>query len=151
MLSGRFDALHLVYGVLASALVAWFSADLVFPRKGDGRFIVLVRWIAYLPWLAWSILRANLAVLRIVFHPRIEQQIDPTIVTFDTRLKDDLARMNLGNSITLTPGTLTYRINGATFSVHALTPELAEGLPDDMEGRVEAVFRGGSEGGGQTR
>jgi multicomponent Na+:H+ antiporter subunit E len=140
VLSGHFDATHLSFGVAASVLVAAGSADLMFPQPDQGRIGTLLRWIAYLPYLFWRILKANLQVLALIFHPRMTERLDPRVVTFDTRLESDLARMNLGNSITLTPGTLTVLTLGRTYYVHALTPELAAGLPGDFEGRIAHIF-----------
>ena len=49
--------------------------------------------------------------------------------------------MVLGNSITLTPGTVTVDIEGDLFTVHALSDTAADSLLDgDMERRVAWIF-----------
>ena len=51
----------------------------------------------------------------------ISGEINPGIVKFNPRLKTNVGRMMLANSITLTPGTLTVDIDDeGTFYVHAI-------------------------------
>jgi multicomponent Na+:H+ antiporter subunit E len=67
-------------------------------------------------------------------------QIDPTKVTFKTKLKSNIARVALANSITLTPGTITIRVEDDVFLVHAISRKAAAGLPGEMEDRLARVF-----------
>ncbi len=141
LLSGMFDAFHLFLGILASGAVAWFSAHLLFPT-GTVTFKAssLLGMLLYLPWLLWQILLANLQVARIVLHPRMMELINPQIVRFQTRLKTPFARVTFGQSITLTPGTITINIDDQEFTVYALTDDTAESLPGEMENRVLAAL-----------
>ncbi len=86
---------------------------------------------------------ANISVLKLVFHPKVNEQITPKIFRFKTSLKDDFSKWVFANSITLTPGTVTIRIEGDEFVCHALTGEMADSLPGDMEKRIAAVFEPG--------
>ena len=54
--------------------------------------------------------------------------------------KTDLGRVIYANSITLTPGTVTVRIEGSRFLVHALTEKAACDLPGAMERRIANIF-----------
>ena len=55
--------------------------------------------------------------------------------------KSDAAKIFLGNTITLTPGTVTLDIRGQEFVVHALSPSLAGSLLDGSEqARIAKVF-----------
>ena len=76
----------------------------------------------------------------LALHPAMKKKIAPRIVTFKTRLKSDLARVTLANSITLTPGTITIRIEDDIFIVHALSDKVAAGLPGEMEERIARIF-----------
>jgi multicomponent Na+:H+ antiporter subunit E len=67
-------------------------------------------------------------------------KIDPTIVTFKTKLTSNIARVALANSITLTPGTIPIRIEEDVFYVHAISRHAAAGLPGEMEDRLARVF-----------
>jgi multicomponent Na+:H+ antiporter subunit E len=154
LLSGRLDSFHLTLGVISSALVAWFSDDLLFqaqepdPEKdpdnqgrmsGMGRFIIF--HIPYIPWILKEIAKSGIQVSILALSPNLRQAIKPRIIKFRTRLKTTAARVTLANSITLTPGTITIRIvDDDQFVIHALTSKLAEGMPGEMEERIARVF-----------
>jgi multicomponent Na+:H+ antiporter subunit E len=79
------------------------------------------RWWNFLRYVfgpfAVGLAQANLDVAKRV----ITGEINPGIVKFNPRLKTDLGRMMLANSITLTPGTLTVDIDeDGVFYIHAL-------------------------------
>ena len=60
---------------------------------------------------------ANLDVAKRV----ITGEINPGIVKFNPRLKTEMGRMMLANSITLTPGTLTVDIDDdGVFYIHVI-------------------------------
>ncbi|WP_305044971.1 Na+/H+ antiporter subunit E [Geoalkalibacter sp.] len=143
MLSGMFDAFHLSLGVLSCALVAWLSSDLLFVGgKLPKSLRSLIGMALYLPWLFWQIVVANVQVAAIVLHPRMLERINPRIIRFRTRLKTPFARVTFGQSITLTPGTITVNIDEDEFTVYALTDASASGLPGEMERRVAAALEG---------
>lgn len=145
ILSGHFDALHIAYGVVSATIVVALTGGL--ERLGTrvdaaGRALPVFtfslpwpRFLAYLPWLLGQIIIANLQIAAVILHPRLP--IAPTMVRFRTRLRGDLARAAFGNSITLTPGTITLDVDGDEFVVHALTRGAARALlTQTMERRV---------------
>ncbi|MDQ7782525.1 MAG: Na+/H+ antiporter subunit E [Desulfomonilaceae bacterium] len=142
VLSGQFDLFHLGLGVLASALVSYYSADLLFDGPMTGKtFRTTFGFLAYVPWLLYQILLSALHVLYLCFHPRMPELIDPQIYRFRTRLKSDLAQVTFANSITLTPGTITIYVNfHRDFNVHAIDPFSGEDLPGEMERRIARAF-----------
>lgn len=142
VLSGKFEPLLLVLGVIASLIVALFSHTLLFASPSlSGYFNSTVRFLAYIPWLIYQVLLANIHVLRLVFHPKMMEKIDPHIVVFQTRLRKDFSIVTMANSITLTPGTITVTADqDGEFRVHAIDLPSAEGLPGQMEKRVAKVF-----------
>jgi multicomponent Na+:H+ antiporter subunit E len=144
LLSGKFDLFHLVLGVISSALVALLSSDILMhdARKND-RLAVGFRFVCYVPWLLYQIVLSTLHVTFLALHPRMVERIDPTIVTFKTKLQSNIARVALANSITLTPGTITIRVVDGIFYVHAISRKAAAGLPGEMEDRLARVFEGG--------
>lgn len=145
--SGYFDPLHLGFGVLCAALVAAWSADLLFPlAPRPGGWVTAWRGLAYLPWLLYEIVLANVHVVHLVLNPRA---IRPQIVRFRPRLRNDLALVLLANSITLTPGTVTMDIEDGEFWVHAVSDKVARDLRGgDMERRIAHIFL---EGDNETR
>jgi multicomponent Na+:H+ antiporter subunit E len=140
LLSGKFDLFHLTLGALSSALVSFLSTDLFIYKHGKNRVATGVRFLLYLPWLMYQIVLSTLHVTFLALHPKMKDQIDPTIVTFKTFLKTDIAKVALANSITLTPGTITVRIEDQVFYVHAISRKAAAGLPGEMEERLARVF-----------
>ena len=140
VLSGHFDLFHLSLGALCSLLVSVFSHDLLFEDiRAKGRHISMVRFLAYLPWLSYQIILANLYVAYLVLSPKMA--ISPRITRFKTTLTNDLSRVVLGNSITLTPGTITMEIADGEFFVHSLTKKVEDSLlTGEMEARVAHVF-----------
>jgi multicomponent Na+:H+ antiporter subunit E len=140
LLSGKFDLFHLTLGVISSALVTFLSADLFMYEHGKNRLSTGIRFLLYLPWLLYQIVLSTLHVTFLALHPKMKDQIDPTIVTFKTKLTSNIARVALANSITLTPGTITIRIEDNVFYVHAISRKAAAGLPGEMEDRLAKVF-----------
>jgi multicomponent Na+:H+ antiporter subunit E len=141
--SGRFDGFHLAMGLLSSALVAAFSGKLMFSTvKPKGIFGLWARLAGYIPWLLYQIFLANLRVTYLVFHPRMMDLINPKIIKFDSRLKDDYARMLFANSITLTPGTITVGVTAlGRFSVHCIDDPSGQSFPGEMEEKIAEVFK----------
>lgn len=141
LLSGKFDLFHLILGIISSLLVSWMSADILFQdRAKKGRLLEGFRFLLYIPWVLKEILLSTLHVTWLALHPAMTEKIAPRLVTFRTKLKTDTARVTLANSITLTPGTITIRIEDDVFTVHALSDKVARSLPGEMEERIARIF-----------
>jgi len=142
LLSGKFDYLHLVLGLISCAIVAYISSDLLFPEgKPKGLSLSIWRFLRYIPWILYQIWLANLHVLYLTFHPRMNELIDPQIIRFQSKLTKDLSLVTFANSITLTPGTITVSVSvNGDFKVHAIDKVSAEALPGEMEAKVARAF-----------
>ena len=141
-ISGQLDWWHLSWGVLSCALVAFISRDFLFENiKSKGRFKEAAHFLSYIPWLLYQIILANIYVAYLALHPNMPHLINPHIIKFKTRLKEDFARVTFANSITLTPGTITVLIKDDHFFVHAINKKVAKSLPGTMEQRIARVFR----------
>ena len=142
VLSGRFDYFHLSLGIIACALVAHASHDLLFQEtKAKNVFTQATRFVKYLPWHIYQIILAGIYVSYLALHPRMSRLIDPHIIRFKTKLRKDLSLMTFGNSITLTPGTITVLIKEGYFYVHSIDKKVAEDLlTGEMEDRVSRIF-----------
>ncbi len=140
-LSGHYDIFHISIGIICCAGISYTSTDLLFFYKTDKkRPFIIVEFFIYILWLLFQIIIANLQVARLVLSPRLK--IDPRIVVYKSRyLKGDVPRATYGNSITLTPGTVTLDIRGKEFYVHALTPKFANSLKTGtMERKVSHIY-----------
>tara|TARA_Y100001970_G_scaffold226479_1_gene280049 strand:- start:17120 stop:17614 length:495 start_codon:yes stop_codon:yes gene_type:complete len=143
LMSGKFDMFHVVLGIISITIVSlWFGNILIqSPKKSfPARLGEIFNFIPYLFWLLIEIVKSNIHVIKISLSPNIKSRINPQLVTFKTSLKKDFSKFILANSITLTPGTVTVRISDSEFLIHALTDEVASGLPGDMESKVAKVF-----------
>jgi len=139
--SGMFDAFHLSLGVIACSIVTYTTHDLLFKEeKFSGKLLrEAIRFILYIPWLIYQIVIANLHVASLVLSPKMP--INPQLVRFKSGLKKEISLVTLGNSITLTPGTITADIVDGEFFVHALSKKTADDLlTGDMEKRVARIF-----------
>jgi len=123
VLSGLMDAFHITLGIISVALVILVNYRLrnyCFFREetSPGPPLNLFRFLIFIPWLVKEIIIASLQVAFIVLHPRVPT--NPAVLRFKTRLPNMRAKVILGNSITLTPGTLTLWIKNDEFLVHSL-------------------------------
>jgi multicomponent Na+:H+ antiporter subunit E len=101
----------------------------------------VIRFVIYIPWLMGQIFIANLHILKIVFHPKLLEVIDPKIVKFNSKLSGQMPLYIFGSSITLTPGTVTIFVNVfGTYTVHAIDRQSAEALPGEMENKIANIF-----------
>lgn len=128
---GAFSCLLVVYLVRRMDLI---DRD-VFPlHPGIGL-------VGYWAWLLKEIVKSNLDVARIVLTPSLP--ISPTLVEIEAQPTSEFGRVLLGNSITLTPGTVTLDIYDDRLLVHALTEQGAATLKEGvMNGRVARLGEG---------
>lgn len=128
MLSGEFSAILLGFAVLYSLIVAYFTHDLFVEKFRNYSLKHFIKLLFYIPWSLWQIVIANIQIVRIVLDPKLP--IDPDTVRCKTDLKTDLGLTILGNSITLTPGTVTLDIENGEILVHAICSEHKQEIID---------------------
>lgn len=140
--SGKFDLFHLALGVISCLIVAYLSSDLLITSTTLQDIPILwSRFFMYFPWLLWQIFLANIHVLKLVFHPKMMEQINPQLIHFKSKLKNEMALVTFANSITLTPGTITVSLSQyGDYTVHAIDDASAAPLPGDMEKQVAKIF-----------
>ena len=148
VLSGRYEAKYLYIGALSAGLVTFLTNDLFYSLFARGEkervnaqhtFLQLWRFLSYLPWLLFRIIKANIQVAYLVLHPRMP--IDPVLLQFRTKLKRSFAQVMLANSITLTPGTTTVNLENGRYIIHVLVPPSAQELLNArMQNKVGAIF-----------
>jgi len=142
LLSGHYDVKHITMGVFSCLLVVALNWRLrlhyyvieELPKCGTDpdhpgpRPIRILHLLFYIPWLMGQIVLASLQVAAVVLNPKMP--IDPGLFEFRAKLPNTMARVILGNSITLTPGTITLRIKGDEFLVHGLMDASFSGIGD---------------------
>ncbi len=134
-LSATLSPAHVAVGAIIAGLVAWVNP--VLPHK---RRLSWLAALAYGPWLFGRILKSGVHVSRLILHPSLP--ISPRLVSHRTRLTSDGELVVLGNSITLTPGTITVEVAPGQLVVHAIDEESTEDLVGGaLEGKVADMFR----------
>ncbi len=141
LLSGLYTPLLLTLGAVSSVFVAWIAQrmGLLTPEPGSA-WLRPLRCLAYMPWLAWQVAKANGDVALRILVP--SKGISPRVLRVPSTQASDLARTLYANSITLTPGTISIDVGSDVITVHALSREGAEDQSSgEMGERVAALER----------
>jgi len=142
LLSGKSDPFYLSAGGLTAALVVWLNSRM--PPLEAGKVtlvpIRLIPWLSYYAWLLGQMILSAVYVAKVVISP--QGRLKPRLVRFRCQEPNIVAAVTLANSITLTPGTLTIRVeDGDTYLVHALSEQTAKDLlTGKMQAHVARVF-----------
>lgn len=137
VLSGRYNPFHLTLGVFISIGVAWLNTE-------PERQALWKSWVhlpGYVVWLLGRITRSSLHLSYLILHPQLP--INPEMIRHRVELPHKLAVALLGNSITLTPGTITAEATSHHVLVHTMDQASADDLISGrLERRVAQVFDG---------
>jgi multicomponent Na+:H+ antiporter subunit E len=135
LISESFDLFHVGLGFLAAFGVAWFNTD----RSTSRSTILRFRIVWYFPWLVGRILQSGFHLSVLILHPALP--IDPKVIHYRTKLREDAGIVLLGNSITLTPGTITAEVNSHDLVVHAMDDKSADDVTSQrLEQRIAGLF-----------
>lgn len=138
--SGMFKPLLLALGAVSCVLVGYLAARMGYFDSSTFALRISHRLLGYWLWLLGEIVKSSIDVMRIVLARKLE--LHTRVVEIDAADLDDVEQALLGNSITLTPGTLTLDVSDGKLLVHALTPEGAEALEGGEMKRRVAALRG---------
>jgi len=131
VLNGRFTTETVLVGLLVCALAELLACKVLgWNREKSIRTLrILPDILRYVGRLLREIMQANIAVLKIILSPRMEE-MNPVLYEFDSHLENEISRTVLANSITITPGTYTVKTQGERLLVHCLGDRF---IFDDME------------------
>lgn len=128
------DPLILSFGVISIALVIGLCARMKIMDEETVPYLHVPKTLSYFVWLGKEIVKANVQVVKAVLSPDME--VSPTMVRVPSRPKTELGKTMFGNSITLTPGTVTVEMSEDEILVHALLTEMS-----DVQGFEEMAER----------
>ncbi len=135
LLNGKYDLTTLGIGIMLSLFISLvfcgkceIFSEMNFSPKG------ILYFFTYIFVFLGELIKSNFDVARRVISPSLP--INPGIVEVETKLKSKLGRMILANSITLTPGTLTVKVEGDTFFIHCINVEHT-----DIEGATKDIVK----------
>jgi multicomponent Na+:H+ antiporter subunit E len=136
MLMGSLDTNVLMVGIVASlAITVLYPDGLSFFTEFRATPAAFVTGFQYYGYFLKELVKSNIAVARIVISPSLP--IHPGIVKVRTGLKSRMGRLMLANSITLTPGTLTVKIEDEWLYIHCVNVEST-----DIEEATAAIAAG---------
>ena len=136
--SGYLKPLLLGLGALSCVLTIWVVRRMGYFDEENFAFHYDWRLLGFWGWLSREVVLSSIEVARIVLQRKVD--VEPKIVDIDGSGLGPVDLALLGNSITLTPGTLTLDVHEGRLLVHALTPGGAAGLRDgEMQRRVAAL------------
>ena len=137
LLTESYRPFHLALGLVASFGVALLNSEA--GRSPD----VAIRWLRLLqffPWLFGRILISGLHLSFLILHPKLP--IAPALIRHRTKLGHEPGIVLLGNSVTLTPGTVTAEAQTDELIVHAMDDESLQDLHSRrLERKIADVFR----------
>ena len=135
--SGIYTPLLLGLGALSCVLSLYLAHRVGFFDEAFS-LQVIPRLPRYWGWLLLEITKSSFDVARIILrrHP----PISPTVVEFEAAPRGPVGQAILGNSITLTPGTLTLDVYKGRLRVHCLTQAGAKAvLSGEFNSRAAAL------------
>ena len=141
LFTGNFNPVSLLIGLSYSLLIAIFTYSLFIDEKEADRRSLLLRFHVLIIYLLYILFKMYAASFRVLYNV-IRGNINPRIVHFRTKLKSDIARVILTNSITLTPGTITLNLDDDHLIVHWLEAETTHSryAGSLIKGRIEKIL-----------
>ena len=136
--SGLFKPLLLSLGGFSCLLTVYLTHRMGYFRNNVFALRFGVRLFGYWLWLAREVVRSSIDVARIVLSPSLP--ISPQVLDITATADHPVDQAMLGNSITLTPGTLSLDVYNGRIKVHCLTKAGADDLTaGEMNRRVAAL------------
>ena len=132
-MSGHYSILIITLGIISCAFCVYVAkrGNLI---DDEGLPIFFIpRLSNYLIWLFKEILKSNLNTAKVIINGKVE----PETFTVKTSQVTDVAKVTYANSITLTPGTVTTKIQKGVFEVHALNSDFGNDVrTNEMDKKV---------------
>ncbi len=101
-------------------------------NKNSGELTKLINlrtittWFIFLIMLFIEIVKANFQVAKIALS--VDMKLEPQIVMYESRIKNNWLLTILANVITLTPGTMSVDISNNLLKIHCLNKNYADSL-----------------------
>jgi multicomponent Na+:H+ antiporter subunit E len=132
-MSGHYSILIITLGIISCAFCVYVAkrGNLI---DDEGLPIFFIpRLSNYLIWLFKEILKSNLNTAKVIINGKVE----PETFTVKVSQVTDVAKVTYANSITLTPGTVTTKMQKDVFEVHALNSDFGNDVrTNEMDKKV---------------
>lgn len=129
--NGRFNLEIAIFGIIISAVIFLFSCRFAdySVEKEKKLYKNIFRVIKYIFMLIGEVIKSNFKVMRLILTQK--EEVEPVLVTFESKLNNPTEQAMLANTITLTPGTITVSLEKNQYTVHCLDEEFVEGIDDN--------------------
>ena len=133
LMSGHYNVLIVSLGIISCAFCVYVAKRGKLIDDEGLPIFFMPRLLNYLMWLFKEILKSNLITAKIIINGKVE----PETFTVKTSQVTDVAKVTYANSITLTPGTVTTKIQKGVFEVHALNSDFGNDVrTNEMDKKV---------------
>lgn len=136
--SGFYNAMLLSFGAVSVLFVVFVAHRLDIVDEESQPLQISRRIFAFWMWLLKEIVQSNIQVIkRIWLGPK---SISPVVMQLKMSQQTDMGKTIYGNSVTLTPGTVTLDIEDDVMTVYALTYDSIQYLQGgEMDRRVKRL------------
>ena len=133
LMSGHYNVLIVSLGIISCAFCVYVAKRGKLIDDEGLPIFFMPRLLNYLIWLFKEILKSNLSTAKVIINGKVE----PETFTVKTSQLTDVAKVTYANSITLTPGTVTTKIQKDVFEVHALNSDFGKDVrTNEMDKKV---------------
>ncbi len=133
LMSGHYNLLIVSLGIISCAFCVYVAKRGKLIDEEGLPIFFMPRLLNYLIWLFKEILKSNLSTAKVIINGKVE----PETFTIKTTQVTDVAKVTYANSITLTPGTVTTKIQKGVFEVHALNSDFGNDVrTNEMDKKV---------------
>ena len=133
LMSGHYNVLIVSLGIISCAFCVYVAKRGKLIDDEGLPIFFMPRLLNYLIWLFKEILKSNLSTAKVIINGKVE----PETFTVKTSQVTDVAKVTYANSITLTPGTVTTKIQKGVLEVHALNSDFGNDVrTNEMDKKV---------------
>jgi multicomponent Na+:H+ antiporter subunit E len=125
-------------GAFSCVLSVYLANRMGFFRHQQDLLKLLPRLPGYWLWLLKEIIVSSWDVAKIILKPSMP--ISPTVVVLTSEAKTDVGQVVFGNSITLSPGTVTLDLHEGQVMIHCLNSQSAKELQEGEANRRAAAL-----------
>ena len=132
LMSGYYNILLISLGIISCTFCVYLAKRKLIDDEGLPIFLI-PRLLNYIIWLFKEILKSNLSTAKVIINGKVE----PETFTVKASQVTDVAKVTYANSITLTPGTVTTKMQKNVFEVHALNSDFGNDVrTNEMDNKV---------------
>ena len=136
--SGHYTPLILGLGAASVVLVLLIARRMNVVDAESVPFHLTRELPSYYLWLMKELLISNFQVVRRIWS--FNEPLHPAVETLTITQDNDMGRVILANSITLTPGTITIAVTEESITVHALDYSSIEAIKNgEMGARIRRL------------